>query len=196
MNYDFVEIGTSDFQTLLQTTDDGVVGISIDAIQLYLDRLPERKNKQKLNYAISDKEGVVDVFWVHPAHIDDVATYNLPYWLKGCNTIISPHPTTVKELEKRNLQHLLQKTQCECISWNTLIERHNIQHVAHLKIDTEGHDCVILKSVLSSNLIPDVITFEVNELTDTQLLAKVYEKLNELGFNKVNTFECDVTYTR
>ena len=34
MKYDFIEIGTSDFHTLLQTTE-GKIGLSVDPIKLY-----------------------------------------------------------------------------------------------------------------------------------------------------------------
>lgn len=195
MIYDFVEIGTADFQTLLQKSEDeNEIGLSIDPIQIYLDRLPEKKNKYKLNYAISDKESIVDVFWVHPDDVDNIKAYNLPYWLRGCNSVINPHPTTITELERRNLSHLLRNTKCECITWETLVKRHNIEDVIHLKIDTEGHDCIIVNSVLDSSLVPKLITFEVNELTDMQLLNLTYKKLEQHGFKKIKNFECDVTF--
>ena len=38
MNYDFIEIGTSDFETLIQSSTNEV-GLSIDAVNLYLNRL-------------------------------------------------------------------------------------------------------------------------------------------------------------
>jgi hypothetical protein len=46
-HYDFIEIGTSDFDTLIETSDDKTVGLSIEPIKYYLDRLPERKNVKK-----------------------------------------------------------------------------------------------------------------------------------------------------
>ena len=37
-HYDFIEIGTSDFDTLIESSDDNVVGLSIEPIKYYLDR--------------------------------------------------------------------------------------------------------------------------------------------------------------
>ena len=37
MFFDFVEVGTSDFNTLIQKVDDNTVGLSIDPIELYLN---------------------------------------------------------------------------------------------------------------------------------------------------------------
>ena len=53
MKYDFIEIGTSNFDTLIQAADDFAVGISIEPIKHYLDSLPSRANVKKLNVAVS-----------------------------------------------------------------------------------------------------------------------------------------------
>jgi Asp-tRNA(Asn)/Glu-tRNA(Gln) amidotransferase A subunit family amidase len=36
---DFIEIGTSDFWTLIETADDSTIGFSIDPLQMYLGDL-------------------------------------------------------------------------------------------------------------------------------------------------------------
>ena len=38
-HYDFIEIGTSDFDTLIETSNNDTVGISIEPIKYYLDNL-------------------------------------------------------------------------------------------------------------------------------------------------------------
>jgi len=48
MKYDFVEIGTSDFDTLIETATDATRGLSIEPVRYYLDRLPERAGVKKL----------------------------------------------------------------------------------------------------------------------------------------------------
>ena len=47
MNVDFIEIGTSDFDTIIQLADDNTVGFYIEPINFYLDRLPNKPNCQK-----------------------------------------------------------------------------------------------------------------------------------------------------
>ena len=37
-HYDFIEIGTSDFDTLIETSNDNTVGISIEPIKYYINR--------------------------------------------------------------------------------------------------------------------------------------------------------------
>ena len=47
MHYNFVEIGTSDFDTLIEGADDEQVGLSIEPIAYYLNKLPDKKNVKK-----------------------------------------------------------------------------------------------------------------------------------------------------
>ena len=47
MFLDFIEIGTSDFNTLIQAAGPAAHGLSIDPISLYLDRLPNRPGCKK-----------------------------------------------------------------------------------------------------------------------------------------------------
>jgi hypothetical protein len=57
MHYDFIEIGTSCFDTLIEKSSDVKVGISIEPIKYYCDKLPNKKNVIKLNKGISDQNG-------------------------------------------------------------------------------------------------------------------------------------------
>lgn len=52
--YDFIEIGTADFDTLIETADNTVRGLTIEPLNYYLKRLPCRKNIIKINAAISN----------------------------------------------------------------------------------------------------------------------------------------------
>lgn len=47
MDYDFIEIGTSNFDTLIQSADDNAKGISVDAVKYYIDNLPDKLNCKK-----------------------------------------------------------------------------------------------------------------------------------------------------
>ena len=65
-HYSFIEIGTSDFETICQTCRDDEVGISVEPVKEYLDALPSKKNVTKLNVAISDTDGFISIFHVSP----------------------------------------------------------------------------------------------------------------------------------
>lgn len=193
MRYDFIEIGTSDFDTLLQESTDEL-GLSIEPLKIYLDNLPNKDNVIKVNCAISDKDGIVDVYWIDPK---DIEIYNLPGWLKGCNSIIEPHPSTVKELKDRNLEHIYKKTECKCLTWNSIVDIYDIKYVEYLKIDTEGHDCFIINNILDSDIIlPKKILFENNILSDENHVNSTLERLKKYGYSIKNRRDFDILVER
>jgi len=68
---DFVEIGTSDFNTLIETAADSSVGLSVEMMAYHLEKLPSKPGVTKVNAAISDSEEATRVvFFIHP---DDIA---------------------------------------------------------------------------------------------------------------------------
>ena len=190
MKYDFIEIGTSNFDTILEKSNDEVIGLSIEPLKFYLDQLPNKLNIQKLNYAISDKDYFSKIYYVDPK---DIITHGLPEWLRGCNSINSPHPTASRVLKEQKLEHLMQENICECITWNSLCSKHNIDSVEHLKTDTEGHDHIIINHILStSKILPDTINYESNELTLEIEKATLLNTLKQNGYQLIS----DDGYTR
>jgi hypothetical protein len=194
MKYNFIEIGTSDFHTLLQTTE-GLIGLSIDPIKIYLNNLPNNPHVIKLNCAISNRDGVADVFWLDPKDIEE---YNLSWYLRGCNSIIKPHILTTKELEEKKLEFLIKQTTCEMITWKTLIERYDVRELDTLKIDTEGHDCVIINDIIDNDggVLPKKIFFEGNELTNPEFIKRTINRLETLGYTLIYKDDCDITLER
>ena len=83
--YDFIEIGTSDFSTLLQAATPKQRGISVEALGYYLDRLPDKENVHKVCCAVSDTEGEeVEMHYVTQETMDK---YNLPFFVRGNGNI-------------------------------------------------------------------------------------------------------------
>ena len=53
--YDFIEVGTANFDTLLEKVNDNSIhGISIEPLAFYLEQLPDKKNIAKVNAALSN----------------------------------------------------------------------------------------------------------------------------------------------
>ena len=84
------------------------------------------------------------------------------------------------------------------ITWNKLIERYNVESVDLLKIDTEGHDCIIVNSILDSNIgvLPKKIWFEANELTNPKFVEKTVKRLKEFGYYVLEYNDWDVIVER
>ena len=182
MKLDFLEIGTSNFGTIIQTATDDTVGISVEPLAYYLDQLPAPKNVIKENAAIAfdNIEKYIDIYYVTER---DIKKNKLPKWLKGCNSLNTYHP---KHLELGitdlvNIEHVLQ------IPISKLLEKYNVETIELLKIDTEGGDCDILLNLKDylhkkeKSFYPKKIQFETNSLTLEDKLKKVlfeYAKLN------------------
>ena len=180
MKYEFVEIGCSDFETILQEGRGGK-GISVEPLGFYLNNLPDSEDVLKVKVAISDKNEFRKIFWVRPEAIEK---YDLPEWVRGCNKLDSPHPTVSRILQNKSLEWAMMEDVVECITFQTLAERYNISEISHLKIDTEGHDLVIIKSVMDyGKILPKLITFETNsDFVSEQELSLTIKSLEEKGY--------------
>lgn len=178
VKYDYIEIGTSDFDTLVDTLPESYVGLSIDPIKEYLERLPNKPNNAKINVAITDDDRIAKVYLVDPM---DIQVYNMPEWIKGCTSIDNPHPSVVRYLNEHNLSDIYKIDEIECLSFRTLIDKYKIDEVDYLKVDAEGHDFIILNDLLKTNLRPKKILFEANSLyneSDIQSMVKLLEENN------------------
>ena len=179
INYDFIEIGTSNFHALIIDCSDDAVGLSIEPLQIYLDTLPDKPNVTKVPSAISDQDGEIDIYHVP---LSNIYKHNLPIWVKGCNSVSKPHEYARKKLGEELYDSIVSVDKVQMISWKTLISQYNIDTIGYLKIDTEGHDHVILNSYFEEceknpKLYADKILFEYNESSDKVALDLIINKL-------------------
>jgi hypothetical protein len=190
-DYDFIEIGTSNFDTLIQTANDNTRGISVDAVKYYIDNLPDKPNVTKLNVGISDVNSFLDVYYI-PEKV--IIEKKLQSWFKGCNCVNSYHPLHVKH----NVTGLCVKEKVKVITTYELFYQNAVRNVKYLKIDTEGHDCVILNSLfgyikyLPVQFYPNRILFETNEHSKSadvdntiKLFCSIGYKLESRGYDTV-----------
>ena len=191
---DFIEIGTSYFDTLIETSKNNEKGISIDAVKYYLDVLPEKINVKKINIGISDKKGFAEIYYI-PAKI--IELLKLPEWYYGCNSLNCYHPYHINN----NLEKYVTIEKINIIPTYELFYINKIKKVKVLKIDTEGHDVNILQSLydyikyLPKSFYPDKIIFEVEgdankkNLEKTDNIIKLYQ---EIGYKLIKK-EWDAT---
>lgn len=184
---DYCEIGTSDFDTLIQKAEKGDKGLSIDAIPCYLDNLPNPENWIKINAAISSKEGEVNAFYLEPS---DIKKYDLPKWARGCNRLFEPHQTIVRLLQSRDLPlDLIVNKKVPMRRLVSIFSEMSVEGVYSLKVDTEGHDAVILADVFSSiprTCYPHQLKFESNKLSDNKAIHELIIKLIKIGYDIVS----------
>ncbi len=186
MHYNFIEIGTSDFDTLIQTCAEDAVGLSIDPILVYLQRLPAKPHVMRVLAAISHLDGFVDAYHVPPKIIE---ICSLPDWMRGCNCIGMPHPTASRVLNTIGLNpaQVFHKAQVPVFSMKTLLSMYDVGSCDYLKIDTEGHDVIILKNYVEAlkekmSTPAKRICFESNELTPTEAVDDIIKELESVGY--------------
>lgn len=108
--------------------------------------------------------------------------------------MINPHPSALKELKERGLEHIYKKSQSECLTWESLIIVYKIDWVEYLKIDTEGHYCFIINNILDSNtILPKKITFENNILSDKDYVSYTLDRLSKFGYRITSQGDFDTT---
>lgn len=190
MHYHFIEIGTSDFDTVIETIDDDdTFGISVDPLLIYLRKLPVKQNTLRVLGAISDSDGFIDVYYIEPEKIEE---YKLPFWVRGCNSVGDYHPTIKSFLINVGLDpyQIISKQKVPKFSVNAFLEMYQIKSCDYLKIDTEGHDLIILNSWINAvesgiTTAPKKILFESNQLTSPEQVDKMIVMLTDLGYKLV-----------
>lgn len=181
--YDYIEIGTSDFETMVEYMPDNKKGLSIDPMKVYLDKLPNKSNNTKLNLAISDKNYKTKVYYVSA---EDIEANDFPEWVKGCNSIDVPHPSIDTFLKEKGLESLLKCEEIECISFEELINRCDVTDIDFLKIDTEGNDITIIRNMLNTMVRPKKIFFEANSLYNEDDILSIINDLEKNGYHLVH----------
>lgn len=171
--YDNIEIGTSDFRTLISHAEG--TGISVEPVPVYFNNLPDREGWIKVNCAISDTDRKDTVYYVDPEKITSE-----PDWVRGCNSLGKPHPTILKMYP-----HLVETQRVDVMSVGSFFSVYKVDRVNFLKIDTEGHDITILRSLLKTRVRPNVIQFESNVLTDKSEYRDIINRLKEYECKRI-----------
>lgn len=182
-HFDYVEIGTSDFETLVEIMPESYKGLSVEPIIEYLEKLPNVSGNTKVNKAISNRNGEATVYYVDEKTIQE---HDLPSWVKGCNSINKPHPSITDS-------NLISTRKIEMISFSSFVEQFGIESIDFLKIDTEGHDFIILENMLETNIRPKKLHFEANTLYSEQEIQDIIRKLQNAGYHLTQRTTIDIT---
>lgn len=171
MKFDFVEVGTSDFDSLSQSAGLDTQGISVEPIRYYLDRLPDLPGVRKICAAVGTAAGTAEVFYV-PDHV--IQQQGLPYWIRGCNSVGDYH------LQHRlfGIEHLVCVETVPQVTLWEIFQENSVTELDLLKLDTEGQDCgILLDFWIRSNqsVLPGCIKFESNQLTAQDLVDQVID---------------------
>jgi FkbM family methyltransferase len=205
--YNFIEIGTSDFDTEIQK-NDSKSGISIEPIKYYLDKLPNKQNCIKLNIGISNYNGKCIVNYLSE---ETIKQYNFPDWVRGCNSINSYHKTVSNLCKEKfiDIETISEKDEVDVATLYQIMTKFDVSSVYFLKVDTEGHDTIILKKfyedlqlirgelgstellVPISFYLPHVIQFESNILSSNENINEIINLFSNIGYDLISKSSID-----
>jgi FkbM family methyltransferase len=128
-----------------------------------------------------DSETPIEVYYVTS---DVIEKLQLPDWVRGCNSIGNYH-FQHKEL---NLEEYVKVDVVKQIPIDKFLIQNNIRGINFLKIDVEGGDCFILKTLMkylknkNKNYYPKTIMFETNALTTNELIRETLDLYCNNGY--------------
>jgi hypothetical protein len=184
LDLDFLEIGTSNFSTLIETCDDDAVGMSIEPVKYYLYRLPNKKNVRKFNAAITGdrvSNAKINIFYIPE---DVIIKENLDFFFKGCNKIGDYHPLHLRH----GVTHLVKTEEVDLINIGEFLRKNKVRKIKFLQTDTEGHDINIMNGLydyisnLSIDYHPNEIKFETNQYSTKAEIDDVLNLYDKIGY--------------
>lgn len=143
MNYNFVELGSSEYNTLSKETPELVRGILINPIPEILNNIADKPNVIKIAKSVArmPNQTQEDV-WFIPKQ--DVTDGGYPYWLFDKVSYGTLH----EHHQNPNLAHLLQKRTVPTTSIQEVFETNNVEKVGILSLYSVDKDTEILLNAL------------------------------------------------
>lgn len=191
--YHYVEIGTSNFRTLVGAQPAEQHGLSVEPMPFFVRDLRERyasshPHSKLVNAAVLPKAStahVVSAFYVHP---ENVTAWKLPIVFLGMSRMGAPHPSVTEILEQRQLMHLLQNRPIRAMSVQRLLDLYDACRIGFLKLDVEGFDEALMEDYVQylrehPECWSDGIEYEVHPAFATRERArKLLKSLAMVGY--------------
>jgi hypothetical protein len=197
MYYNYIEIGTSNFETAIDFVKDNEVALLVEPIKHYLESLPSKENVIKLNCAVSPtaQELPAKIYYI-PEKV--IIENKLPFHMKGCNSINDYHPL------HGGFKRFVVIEDIPCLPLAKIFEQQNVEGVGQIKIDTEGCDHGIMLQLIEwltnqpEKNWPHTVKYEIcygnihRNLTEDEIISN---KMKELGYNYEKT-SSDAIFTK
>lgn len=97
----------------------------------------------------------------------------------------------IKQLKKDGFGKSFRTDIIEVITYNNVIEQHGIKNIDLAIIDVEGYENKVLKSIMKSKVLPQVIVAEY-DWSDLKELNKIVKR----KYNILKQFDNDIVYIR
>lgn len=133
---------------------------------LLVEPIPEQFSELQINYAdekqlilencaISEEDGERSIFRFKKEA-------NLPEGAFNMSSFDKKHLTKFKYLE--NFETLIEEIKVPTHNMKSLLDKHQIEKVDFMQVDTEGYDYNVLKMTLNKGILPTIINYEHEHL--------------------------------
>jgi len=171
----FVEIGSNNYDTLFSLCESGWTGVMVEPLKSVFDELPTHKNLHLENVAIAETEGERDLYVVESA--------------TDWSSLLYDHHKKIDH----NSQS--QTITVQSITFDQLMERCKFPQIDFLKIDAEGYDATIIKTIDLNKYAIQRVQFEhrhMSVFTWNELLSK----FNLEGFELMGLDESNANFEK
>ncbi len=178
----FVQVGAHEARAgdpiSLYVERDGWHGILVEPVPRLFERLQTRYRRASglafENVAIAEEDGRRSFYRLTAAASK---IYALADQLGSLDRdVILSHQEQVQDIEK-----YLVQTEVPCLSFETLLERHAVERIDLLILDTEGYDATLLHSFPWRRFRPRLVLYEHDHLDGRERKA-TEQLLRELGY--------------
>lgn len=172
--WSFVQVGSNDgvqgdpLNSFIRSSPS-CRGMFVEPVRHLFDRLKQNYPSSERfifeNVAISQEHGVAEFYYV----AEDAAQasgYELPFWYDQLGSFNRKH--IVEQLGGILEPFIVAETITVC-PLQALLNKHGIEAIDILQVDTEGHDYQVLASLDFERIKPQMIIFEHKHLSDGDL---------------------------
>ena len=154
----------------------------VEPMKPHFERLVKHKSNNPgnkfENSAISDFNGTLTMKTIPIEVVDEGLVHPAFYGM----SVIDPTKNGMgSEGDREVVEKYSVDVEVNCITWDTLIEKHNITEFDAMSVDTEGHDYVIFKQIDLNKFRPKLIRLEWCNMTDEEKKS-VTDKLESHGY--------------
>lgn len=156
-------------------------GLYVEPISYLFERLKRNLKEQNgnkfENSAISNYDGEIEMLSIKREAIDNGLIHNCFY---GMSAVYPPKNGLGSEGDRETVEKYGEKVTVRCVTFDTLLKKHQIDNFDVLKIDAEGHDYEILKQVNLTDHNLKVVRLEWDSLSVAEKEATLlqFEKAN------------------
>lgn len=180
-----LNIGAMDGQTYDElvgyTNAYEFTGLYVEPIPYYYQKLIDNLDSRHKfeNGAVSDYNGEVEMLTINPFVIEKGDIHKC---FMGMSAIYPPKNGLGSEGDREVVEKYGVKIKVPCMTLDSLLNKHEIQHYDVIKIDAEGHDYTIFKQIDFERHSPKIVRLEWSSLTDEDKL-KITNKFDKYEYH-------------